>query len=409
VSKGIGRTIIILLAIGVGLLLLYLLISPRIKARSTTSAGVSVDLTETLPDSWFVITGNWPTQCDFDSDGELEQLVVYRYDPPAALGPGADNGLIGGVIFDSQVNRVPQEPSVESPYRPALLVPYKLLPDMYTYKGQGYLGEANIQVTPVPGNTANTNGCLGKEIVVTGTAQNNGNLSAPNFLSIFQWGGEDVGYAGVHYMGSAQIQIAQTGTGAVTGFTTYDRLDARSALCEVQPYTRYLPPGASWDNLSPEDQPLDFRAQESAFTIDFCFGTPLDPYYPEGVVVALLRGGNPGEATPMGNSFLTQAGVASLPPLLSILQDTERTMTFPVLSVTNPGTLGAAPEQGYLCPGLTLTEGDPLWWCAREQVRVITDILVNGKPYQVIWTLISVANDRAVGDVHWRINHVEMQ
>ena len=52
-----------------------------------------------------------------------------------------------------------------------------------------------------------------------------------------------MGYTGVHYTGNAQIQIAQTDTGAVIGFTTYDRLDDRSALCEMQPYTRYLPPG----------------------------------------------------------------------------------------------------------------------------------------------------------------------
>ena len=79
------------------------------------------------------------------------------------------------------------------------------------------------------------------------------------------------------------------------------------------------------------------------------------------------------------------------------------------MSITNPGTLGAEPEQGYLCPDLTLKDGDPLWWCAREQVDVITDILVNEKPYRVTWRLISMANDKVVGDVHWRIDHVGMQ
>ena len=183
---------------------------------------------------------------------------MYRYDPPATPGPSSTAGLIGAVIFDSQVNRVPQEPSVESPYRPAFLVPYKLLPDIYTYKGQGYLGEATIQVTPVPGTSGNASGCLGKEIVITGTNKNNSNATPPNFLSIFQWGGEKVGYAGVHYTGNVQIQIAQAATGAVTGFTTYDRLDDRSALCEVQPYTRDLPPGMTWETINPEDTSLDF-------------------------------------------------------------------------------------------------------------------------------------------------------
>ena len=304
-SKGFWRTIFILLLIGFGLFLLWSLISPQLEGRNTSTGGsVNVDLADALPDSWFVISGDWPDECDFDRDGEDEQLVVYRYDPPATPGPSATAGLIGAVIFDSQVNRVPQEPSVESPYRPAFLIPYRLLPDIYTDKGQGYLGETNIQVTPVPGSSGNASGCLGKEIVITGTARNNGNLSAPNFLSIFQWGGEKVGYSGVHYTGNAQIQITPANSGAVIGFTTYDRLDDRSALCEVQPYLRYPPAGMSWETISPEDTPLDFTALESDFTIDFCFGMPLDPYYPEGVVVALLRGGSPGEDHPDGRQLL---------------------------------------------------------------------------------------------------------
>ena len=148
-SKGFWRTILILLLIGFGLFLLWRLISPQLEGFNTpTSGSVNVDLADTLPDSWFVISGDWPDQCDFDRDGENEQLVVYRYDPPATPGPSSTAGLIGAVIFDSQVNRVPQEPSVESPSRPAFLIPYKLLPDIYADKGQGYLGEADIQVDP---------------------------------------------------------------------------------------------------------------------------------------------------------------------------------------------------------------------------------------------------------------------
>ena len=54
-------------------------------------------------------------------------------------------------------------------------MPYKLLPDMYTDKGQGYLGEASAKVIPVPVPSGES--CLGKEIVVTGTAANNGNVA----------------------------------------------------------------------------------------------------------------------------------------------------------------------------------------------------------------------------------------
>ncbi len=402
--KSPGRTIFILLVIGIGLLLLWMLIRPRLGSLGAASeTSVPVDLKNVIPGSWVVQTEMGPQECDFDRDGEKERLVVYRYDAPATAAPGSNAGLIGAVIFDSQVNRVPQEPSVESPYRPAVLVPYKLLPDIYTQKGQGYLGETNAKVIPAPGGK---DGCLSKEIVVLGTTTGNSNMKAPNFLSIFRWEGEKVGYTGVHYTGNERIEIATTDTNAVKSFITYDRLDDRSALCKVQPYVRYLPQGSAPD-IDLLDTALDFRPLVLDFTISFCSGIPADPYYPEGVVAALLRGGNPGKPTPMGSSFLTQAGIETLPESLQSLKNAQRDR-FPILSITNPGTLGDAPQQGYLCPGLTLNAEDPQWWCAREQVRVITDILVNGQSRQVIWTLISVANDQVVDDVHWRINHVEM-
>ncbi len=100
------------------------------------SGGVQVDLASIIPADWAVQTGMGPAQCDFDGDGEQEQLLVYTYDPTTV----ENHSLVGAVIFDSQVNRVPQEPSDESPYRPAILVPYKLLPDIYPEKGQGFPG-----------------------------------------------------------------------------------------------------------------------------------------------------------------------------------------------------------------------------------------------------------------------------
>lgn len=394
--KSVGRTVLILLVIVIAFLLLWQCVGKDlIGGQGSTSASVPVDLSEIVPQSWTVLSS---VSCNYDDDVEEERLVTYRYDS-ASAGDVSSN-LIGAVVFDSQVNRVPQEPSTESPYRPAFIVPYKLLPDIYTDKGQGYLGEASATVRPVPGGT---DPCIGREIVVTGTETGNGESSPPNFLSIFRWSGERVGYEGVHYTGNARLQIATEEGGAVTGFTTYDRLNDRSALCAAQGYVRPVPEG-----VNPLDTPLDFQAVDVGFTIDFCYGIPQDPYYPEGVVVALLRGGNPPATTPTGESFLTAAGKASLPDLLSVLQQPDRKQKFPILAVTNPGTLGVAPEQGYPCPGMATPAPGGDWWCAREQVRVITDILVGGQPRQVIWTLITVANEKVVDDVHWRVNYVEM-
>ena len=95
-----------------------------------SSEELPVDLQKIIPTSWDVIEDQYKP-CDFDSDGETEWLIIYNYDTSVGL----NYNLVGGVIYDAQVNRVPQAPSDLSPYRPAPLTRYKLLPDIYTKKG----------------------------------------------------------------------------------------------------------------------------------------------------------------------------------------------------------------------------------------------------------------------------------
>ncbi len=276
------------------------------------TTGLPVDLQKIIPASWQPIEDQYK-ESDFDHDGETEWLIIYRYDQTSKEeDPTAeDYSLIGGVVYDAQVNRVPQAPSTQSPYRPALLIPYKLLPDIYPEKGQGYLGETSVKVDlypPQDGNDSQDN-----EIIVQGFSGGN----FPTRLSFFRWEGESVGYQGAHFVGNARV-VFSSPTGPITEVTTYNRLNDRSAVCDVEYYSRS--PAATKDGLPPK---VEFTRHDAAQTIDFCFGPPNDPAYPEGVVVALLRGNRPqdkeGNPSPTGATYLTLNAV--LPPELAGLAD----------------------------------------------------------------------------------------
>jgi hypothetical protein len=353
--------------------------------QSTT---LPVDLQDIIPTSWQVIQDQYKA-CDFDNDGENEYLIIYKYDAAAATG----YSLIGGVVYDAQVNRVPQAPSDKSPYRPALLIPYKLLPDIYTGKGQGYLGETSVTVSLYPPQSGTT--CKGSEIIVQGFSGS----TYPTFFSIFRWDGAPVGYAGDHFVGNARVAFS-TANEPITEVTTYNRLNVRSALCVVRYYSR--PPGATKKDLPPR---VKFASSDATQTVDFCFGSPNDPAYPEGVVVALLRGNSPQDQennpSPTGKTYLTLNAV--LPPELAGSSGSTPA-TYRILSVANQGTLGSQPAQGHLCDPNQVISGSGTWWCSQERADVLTEItLSDGRTVRVIWQLSSIASDKVNADVHWRI------
>ncbi len=388
------NVILILIAIALIVALVYI-----IRRRMTANAPptLPIDLKSFLPAAWTPITP--PVQCDFDGDvaGDQEWLVLYRYDKSAANG----YGLIGGVIFTQRVDRVPQDPGIQSAYRPAFLIPYKLLPDIYSGKGQGYLGEAGAQVRLwAPGTPDRNAPCRAQEINVFGT-----NGVYYTRLSVFRWDEASQSYAGQHFAGSARITPNPVAAGdqqLVTTVTTYDRFDDRSLLCQVRRYDRpgsvALPPAS-----------LAFTETESAATIDFCYGAPNDPAYPEAVVLAALRSNNPQssatDTSPTGASFLVQN--ASLPQELSFLRNAPRDPVR-VLVDRHRGLLYQPPSQTpvpYPMQGTAVPNPAPdLWWWSAEQARVETTIVLpNGNQGDYCWTLRNIANTRVLADTHWRI------
>lgn len=378
-------------------------------------AGLPLDLKTIIPASWDVLGAQFKT-CDFDNDGDDEYLIIYRYDVNAAT----RRGLIGGAIYDTQVNRVPQAPEVEAPYRPAFMVPYKLLPDLYGGKGQGYLGQERVAVYTLPTPAAGAR-CQAREILVYGYGAD----SYPTTLSVFRWEGELIGYVGWHVQGNVRLRAYDAASADPTrpatsdnsgtapiGVYAYNQLNQRSLLCAVRHYRRT--PAATKDDLPPG---LDFTEVKGDYTIDFCYGPPNDPAYPEGVVAALLRGQNPTADSPTGKSYLMDEARQTLPPALVGLKDAERKTPIRILSVSAPGTLGWYPPQGsrfiWTPTGGTPSPTPQVWWINRDPPTIVeTEIVLNdgsGQTRLARWTLVSMANEKANADTLWRISSVELR
>jgi hypothetical protein len=382
------------------LLLLALLVVFRDRltlfARPQTDTALPVDLRDMLPAAWAVVPNTFK-QCDFDGDGEQEYLVIYRYDPTTVTttvsAAAAQRTQIGGVIYDSQVNRPPQRPGNQSPYRPGFLTPYRLLPDIFPGKGQGFLGETSVTLSYWAG-TQPAATCTVSETAVFGYSDNSG---VPTRLSLFSWGGPDRGYLSQHFVGNARVitEDKPNTIQPIQTVVTYNRFNDRSQLCYQRLYERV------------RTEQLSFAQVEQDYTIDFCFGAPADPAYPEAVVVAALRGHTPPtdavSATPTGGSFFTEEAKTAkdFPTELSDL-GTATPHVYRILALSNPGTLTTYPGPGTV---FTDTTGQP-WVVGEATVPITATIEINGTQRETVWQMVSIANEQIRADVHWRINHL---
>ena len=397
-----GRGLLTLIVLALILLIAYLLIRQgnfNLPGKKPTE--LPVDLKKIIPASWTLLASQ-SQPCDFDGDKEDEWLLLYSYDPTSVLdvysasNKSVERRLIGGAIYDAQVNRIPQEPGNISPYRPALLAPYKLLPDFYTGKGQGFLGETDVVFRSYPPVQKNATNCQAEELYFLGYSYE----PLPTRLSIFRWNSREVGYEGVHFVGNAHVDAPDTlnATQPITEVMTYNHLDNhRSLLCAVKRFQR--PTGA---------KTLEFPEDTTQFTIDFCYGKPSDPIYPEAVLVALLRGGKPpAVGSPTGASFLTKN--AELASELSAL----RTNTPPqlrILSLTNQGTVAPFPGMGRKCEANEVEFADDInWWCATEEAYVEAEVVIGDGIFRAVAYLISIANDQVTASVHWRVTSMTLQ
>lgn len=232
--------------------------------RNQGSAQAPADLTAYLPADWKPATDSSGAsgfqQINIDGDKDIEWLYFFHYDSKE----GASNGPVGGIIYDAQRSD-PAPPA-------AVFVPYRLLPDWRTGKGQGYLGDNTVQWSVVKINPLDGDDAL-KELVVVGFGPGN----VPTRLSLIRWLGEGTGYGVTHFQGDYQVQSLPEGRAAdalIEQVVTFSRLNDRSRLCEKVVQTR------SGNSTS-------FTA--TLPTVVFCTGVPEQPTYPEAVVLAWLE------------------------------------------------------------------------------------------------------------------------
>lgn len=242
--KGRGSILFLLIIIAIAVIV-FLLIRrggqlPSLLGRRQAEQVVPLDLQRFIPADW-IVQGDDQFECSFDDDDDLERLIIYRYNKTQLQVPLQRAGELetfapfGGVIFDTQASPLEPQPNAPGAYRPGNVVPYLLLPDFYPGKGEGYLGDTDVQVRFVPAAESGQN-CRTTEIQVFGYTYG----PLPTRLSVFQWAGREAGYQGVHYAGSARVDHeAQPTTGVISRITTYNRLlNHRSVLCEVNSYVR---------------------------------------------------------------------------------------------------------------------------------------------------------------------------
>jgi len=132
----------------------------------SAAAGGTPDFGRLVPAAWHI---EKVLEIDADGDEEAEWVIIYRYDSPT----GAE-GPLGGVVYDPQPDRLPQNP--------ASLVAYHLLP---APGKRGYLGEQSCRV-----EAYDANGDGRKELVILGY----GVSGLPTGLAIFGWVDRQTGY-----------------------------------------------------------------------------------------------------------------------------------------------------------------------------------------------------------------------
>lgn len=393
-----GRGVLIFIIIIVLIVVAYL----WLRRGGTTSTlftrqpapAVPVDLQAIIPPGWQV-QDQPRLQCDFDGDGQREQLLIYRYNNTTLPQPLQKSGStttyapFGGVIYDTQPDTLKPQPDNPGPYRASNIVPYKLLPDYYPGKGQGYLGETSVTVQYAPPVT-NGDACTTTEINVYGFSGG----ALPTRLSVFRWAGTDAGYQVAHFPGDGRVESTTTTTGQVDSATTYNRLkNHRSILCDVQGYVR------------PNLDVITFIPNAAIQTIDFCFGPPNEPFYPEGVVVAVLRAAPPPTTVDSPSYILDNA---QIPAELEFLRDPAR-KPVSILTLGNPSSVTTLPALGAPCTTDQISTADKnALWCGRDRVRIETRMMLDGTARDAVWILISVIPNTPNADLYWRVEQVEL-
>lgn len=338
--------------------------------RPQEGVELPLNLMDVIPADWEPQDKRLPT-VSIDGDDEEEWLLIYRYDSAQE-----GRGPIGGVIYDAQVDISPHQLGVRIPYRSAFLVPYKLLPDTYPGKGQGYLADLRVGAP----EQADTDGD-GKpdELIIKGYGHDPQTITR---LSIFRWVDKERGYAVEHFHGDGGITpVDRNKDGVFEEIVVKERLHDRSQLCRRRVYRR---------------QGSDHYKVDSP-TLVFCYGRPEHPFYPEGVVLAFLLSSQgerdeevrrpevePGLMTSQGRRT---AGALGL----------HQVGSFRVLQLTYPGVAFSSGKEA-------VEEHRELR--GMEQIEVWTEVMVGNDRRSYAWWVVNTSSQEVGKDTIWRIDGV---
>ena len=285
------------------MLLCLPLLTVQCAAMQQSDTAAALPLTDALPASWVALRD--VQEVNIDGDGATEYLLFFTYDSTGATAPTTSlfffrnsnqpRGPIGAVIYDAQVVTGTTTSERVSPDRPTnALVPYAILPSYRRGAGQGFIAEPAQReaVAAYPVSYRALNAAVG----TTATADTLIFLGGETYLSFAWWQNRTEGYGVTQLYAPGGFEIAlysgfnwtawRDNPQPIPQIIGVHPLHDRNLLCRRFRYD--LDTAASGAGATGE-RPILY--QKSDLGLHFCAGTPVHPFYPEGVVLAYLLEG----------------------------------------------------------------------------------------------------------------------
>ncbi len=325
-------------------------------------------------------------ELDLDGDGDKEWLYLYRYNA------GSGGGPIGGVIFDTQM--ITHQMELPTPYPPILsFIPYRLLPDLVDeYKSTGgYLGESRCTVEFYD---TDENG-QADELAILGHS----NTPYPTHLSIFRWKDKDSGYEMVwHIQGNGGLNLTRSGEakgrlypGFIKEVTVTERVDARFPVAIRETWRR------------PSKEATYYRVEEPH--LDFVFGPPGRPFYPEEAVLKYYLSRQLPKSTADQEQIITGTkGSVSAQAFQRMKEGFSDPMRVPPGYVTRLHLPRAQPSR-YTGPAQTDSAGRP--YPLPRYADVDMDVVTADGPRTLRWRVVNTAKEKPNEDPEWKVVGVQ--
>lgn len=311
------------------------LLTMHCAAVQQQDAAAALPLTDALPASWVALRD--VQEVNIDGDGATEYLLFFTYDPIGATAPTTSlfffrnsnqpSGPIGAVIYDAQVVTGTTTSERVSPDRPTnAMVPYAILPSYRRDAGQGFIAEPAQReaVAAYPVSYRALNAAVG----TTAAADTLIFLGGETYLSFAWWQNRSEGYGVTQIYAPGGFETAlyssfnwatwRDNPQPIQQIIGVHPLHDRNLLCRRFRYDLDTAAGANATGGRP------IRYQRRDLGLQFCAGTPVHPFYPEGVVLAYLLEGQADlldAAAPAGitNTVTPQSG--ELPWLRQLVEN----------------------------------------------------------------------------------------